>query len=60
MYLDSHLSLGSIKVNSVQDTSLGKSRRWNIALDARLYFVSAGAESITMKHIAVTLGYDRF
>lgn len=41
-------------------TSAGKSRRLNVALDTRLYFVSAGAESITMKHIAVSIGYDRF
>lgn len=38
----------------------GKARRLNVALDNRLYFVSAGAESITMKHIAISLGYDRF
>lgn len=43
-----------------ETTSAGKSRRLNIALDTRLYFVSAGAESITMKHIAVSIGYDRF
>lgn len=38
----------------------GKARRLNVALDTRLYFVSAGNESITMKHIALSLGYDRF
>lgn len=38
----------------------GKARRLNIALDSRLYFVEAGAESITMKHFAISLGYDRF
>ena len=43
-----------------ETTSSEKSRRLNIALDTRLYFVSAGAESITMKHIAVSIGYDRF
>lgn len=37
-----------------------KSRHLNVALDTRLYFVSAGAESITMKHIAISIGYDRF
>ncbi|HEY5933921.1 MAG TPA: hypothetical protein VIU61_04785 [Kofleriaceae bacterium] len=109
IYLDSHLSFGSVKVNSVtgstgnfaaaaigeytlpmrlffgggagygilnnpsgplvaaragyypfEASSTGKSRRWNIALDMRLYFVKEGPESVTMKHIAVTLGYDRF
>ncbi len=43
-----------------EKSSEGKARRLNVALDARLYFVSAGAESITMKHIAVSIGYDRF
>ena len=43
-----------------ETTSAEKKRRLNIALDTRLYFVSAGAESITMKHIAVSIGYDRF
>lgn len=43
-----------------ETTSSEKARRLNIALDTRLYFVSAGAESITMKHIAVSIGYDRF
>ena len=37
----------------------GKARRLNVALDTRLYFVSAGGESITMKHVAVSIGYDR-
>ncbi len=40
-------------------TGPGKARRLNVALDTRLYFVSAGGESITMKHIAVSIGYDR-
>lgn len=43
-----------------ETTSAEKKRRLNIALDTRLYFVSAGAETITMKHIAVSIGYDRF
>lgn len=43
-----------------EKTSTGKARRLNVALDTRLYFVSAGAESITMKHIAISIGYDRF
>jgi hypothetical protein len=38
----------------------GKARRLNIALDTRLYFVSAGMETLTEKHIALSLGYDRF
>jgi hypothetical protein len=41
-------------------TSAGRSRHLNVAFDTRLYFVSAGNESITMKHIAVSIGYDRF
>lgn len=36
------------------------SRRLNLALDARFYFVEQGGESLTMNHIAVSLGYDRF
>ncbi len=40
-------------------TGPGKARRLNVALDTRLYFVSAGGESITMKHVAVSIGYDR-
>ncbi len=43
-----------------EHTGAGKARRLNVALDNRLYFVSAGAESITMKHISISLGYDRF
>jgi hypothetical protein len=38
----------------------GKARRLNVALDTRLYFVSAGTETLTEKHIALSLGYDRF
>ncbi len=38
----------------------GVNRRLNLALDARFYFVEAGAESLTMKHIAISFGYDRF
>jgi hypothetical protein len=109
VYLDSHLSFGSVKVNEVKGSTgnfaaaaigeytlpmrlffgggvgygilnnpsgplvavragyypfesspSGKSRRLNIALDMRLYFVEEGPESVTMKHIALTLGYDRF
>jgi hypothetical protein len=41
-------------------SSVGKARHLNVALDTRLYFVSEGAESITMKHIALSIGYDRF
>jgi hypothetical protein len=38
----------------------GKARRLNVALDTRLYFVSEGPENMTMKHISISLGYDRF
>jgi hypothetical protein len=34
----------------------GKARRLNVALDARWYFV----DGLTMTHIALSLGYDRF
>ncbi len=37
-----------------------KARRLNIAADARWYFVSSGAQSVTVTHIALSLGYDRF
>lgn len=40
--------------------SPGVARRLNLALDARFYFVEQGGESLTMNHIAVSLGYDRF
>lgn len=40
--------------------SAGVARRLNLALDARFYFVEAGGETLTMNHIAVSLGYDRF
>ena len=40
--------------------SAGVSRRLNLALDARFYFVEQGGESLTMNHIAVSFGYDRF
>ncbi len=40
--------------------SAGVARRLNLALDARFYFVEAGGETLTMNHVAVSLGYDRF
>lgn len=40
--------------------SAGVARRLNLALDARFYFVEQGGESLTMNHVAVSLGYDRF
>lgn len=40
--------------------SAGVSRRLNLALDARFYFVESGGETLTMNHIAVSFGYDRF
>ena len=41
-------------------TSAGKARRLNVALDARWYFVDDAGTGITVTHIALTLGYDRF
>lgn len=38
----------------------GINRRLNLALDARFYFVEQGGESMTMNHVAVSFGYDRF
>jgi hypothetical protein len=109
VYLHSHMSLGSIKINNVDDytgnfatavvgeyqlpmrlffgggagygvlnnpsgplvqarvgyyifdaPTQGKGRRLNVAADMRLYFVSEGPESLTMKHVAISIGYDRF
>lgn len=40
--------------------SSGKARRLNLALDGRWYFVDAGGMGVTMSHIALSLGYDRF
>lgn len=37
-----------------------KSRHLNVAVDARWYFVSDGPNSVTVSHIALSLGYDRF
>lgn len=38
----------------------GKARRLNIALDGRWYFVDDVGTGITVTHIALSLGYDRF
>lgn len=38
----------------------GVARRLNLAFDTRLYFVEAGAEKLTMKHVSISFGYDRF
>lgn len=38
----------------------GVQRRLNVALDTRFYFVEAGGQSMTMNHVALSLGYDRF
>lgn len=35
-------------------------RRFNVAVDGRWYFVSSGGSSLTMTHIALSIGYDRF
>lgn len=42
-----------------EKTSMGKARRLNVALDTRLYFTDY-AGGLTMKHIALSIGYDRF
>lgn len=41
-------------------TGSGKARRLNVALDARWYFVEDGATGVTITHLALSLGYDRF
>lgn len=38
----------------------GVARRLNVALDTRFYFVEAGGQSMTMNHVAISFGYDRF
>jgi hypothetical protein len=38
----------------------GKSRRFNIAFDARFYFVDDAGQGVTVTHLALSLGYDRF
>jgi hypothetical protein len=43
-----------------ENSSTGKARRLNVALDARWYFVSDGGTGVTITHIALSLGYDRF
>ena len=43
-----------------EKTSQGKARRLNVALDTRLYFIDEGGDGLTMKHIALSIGYDRF
>jgi hypothetical protein len=40
--------------------SAGKARRLNVALDARWYFVDDAGTGVTVTHIALSLGYDRF
>jgi len=40
--------------------SAGKARRLNVALDGRWYFVDDAGMGVTVSHIALTLGYDRF
>jgi hypothetical protein len=51
---------GNPRALSKRLLAAGKARRLNVSLDTRLYFVSAGNESITMKHIALSIGYDHF
>lgn len=38
----------------------GTARRLNVALDARWYFVDDAGTGVTVTHIALSLGYDRF
>ncbi len=40
--------------------SAGKARRLNVALDVRWYFVDDAGTGVTVTHIALSLGYDRF
>ena len=40
--------------------TVGKARRLNVALDLRWYFVDDGGTTITVTHVALSLGYDRF
>ncbi len=43
-----------------KNSSKGKARRLNVALDARWYFVDDAGTGVTVTHIALSLGYDRF
>lgn len=38
----------------------GTARRLNVALDARWYFVEDVGMGVTVSHVALSLGYDRF
>jgi hypothetical protein len=38
----------------------GKARHLNVALDARWYIVENAGSSLTVTHVALSLGYDRF
>lgn len=38
----------------------GKSRRFNVALDLRWYFIDDAGTGVTVTHIALSLGYDAF
>jgi hypothetical protein len=43
-----------------KNTSQGKARRLNVAFDARWYFVDDAGTGVTVTHLALSLGYDRF
>lgn len=43
-----------------EKTSQGKARRLNVALDMRVYFTDAIELDGPMKHLAISIGYDRF
>jgi hypothetical protein len=43
-----------------ENSSTAAARRLNVALDARWYFVDDGGTDVTVTHIALSLGYDRF
>lgn len=43
-----------------ENSSTSAARRLNVALDARWYFVDDAGTGVTVTHIALSLGYDRF
>ncbi len=55
-------SLAQVRVGyyPFENSASGKARRLNVAMDARWYFVDDAGTGITVTHIALSLGYDRF
>lgn len=43
-----------------EKSTSGKARRLNVAFDARWYFVDDAGTGVTVTHLALSLGYDRF